>query len=120
MFIFSQILFAIILALLFLHEMDAIRNAEWKMFIVIKDMSDTKAYKVFTLFHLPFYVILLMLILSVKYQILAYYAVDLFLIVHAILHLVFERHTKNGLKNFFSRSIIYSMGILAIIHIIIK
>jgi len=120
MLTFCQILFAVILALLLLHEMDAIRNAEWKMFIVLKDMSDAKAFKVFTLLHLPLYVTLLMLILSVEHQIIAYYVVDLFLIIHSILHLVFERHAKNGLKNIFSRSIIYSMGILAVIHIFVK
>jgi len=119
MFTLAQILFAIILALLLLHEMDAIRNAEWKMLIILKDMNDTKAFKMFTLLHLPLYIITLMLILSEKYQIIAYYAIDMFLIVHSILHLIFERHSKNGLKNVFSRSIIYTMGLLSIFHILI-
>ncbi|MFJ7405719.1 MULTISPECIES: DUF6713 family protein [unclassified Lysinibacillus] len=34
------------------------------------------------------------------------------------MHLFFERHPRNEFKNSFSRSIIFSMGILAIIHLL--
>ncbi len=118
MFTFTLVLFSILLSLLFIHEMDAIRNAEWKMFAVLKDMDNDKACQVFTLLHLPLYAALLFVMLS-RYQTIAFYVVDLFLIVHTILHFLFEKHNENGLKNFLSRSIIYSMGVFAGIHIII-
>lgn len=37
-------IFILMLSLLVIHEMDAIRSKEWKMFIVLKDMADEKAY----------------------------------------------------------------------------
>jgi hypothetical protein len=36
----ETVLFALILALLFVHEMDAIRAKEWKMFVGLKNMND--------------------------------------------------------------------------------
>ncbi|MEM5012432.1 DUF6713 family protein [Niallia taxi] len=49
-------------SLFLLHEMDAIRRSEWRMFIVLKDTEDSTAYMVFTLIHLPLYTIILALI----------------------------------------------------------
>lgn len=111
------VLFSIILALLFLHEMDAVKNAEWKMFVILKNMDDEKAYRVFSLLHLPLYAVLLLILISVSQQ-TAFYIVDIFLIAHTILHLLFERHPQNGLKTAFSRCIIYTMGALAAVHLI--
>ncbi|MBG9942131.1 DUF6713 family protein [Brevibacillus formosus] len=112
------VIFLINLSLFLLHEMDAIRRSEWRLFIVLKDMEDSKAYKVFTFIHLPLYTIILYLLFS-KYQTVTFWVLDLFFIIHAILHLFFEKHPRNGFKNTFSRTIIYPMGILAAIHLIL-
>ncbi|WP_327204690.1 DUF6713 family protein, partial [Paenibacillus terrae] len=42
---FLLVLFLLNLSLFLLHEMDAIRHSEWRLFIVLKDMEDSKAYK---------------------------------------------------------------------------
>ena len=49
------ILFLLNLSIFLLHEMDAIRRSEWRLFIVLKDMEDSKAYQVFTGIHLSLY-----------------------------------------------------------------
>jgi len=49
------ILFAFNFSLLLLHEMDAIRAKEWKMFAVLKNMNEQNGYIVFSLLHLPLY-----------------------------------------------------------------
>ncbi|KJD42801.1 hypothetical protein QD47_26110, partial [Paenibacillus terrae] len=74
--------------------------------------------KIFTFIHLPLYTIILSLLFS-QYQTIIFWFLDLFLIIHAILHLFFEKHPRNGFKNTFSRSIIYPMGILAVIHLLL-
>lgn len=112
---FLLVLFLFNLSLFLLHEMDAIRRSEWRLFIVLKDMEDSKAYKVFTFLHLFLYVIILSLLFS-KYQIIVFWFLDLFFIIHAILHLFFEKHPRNEFKNIFSRAIIYPIGILAVVH----
>ncbi|MGE7114389.1 DUF6713 family protein [Lysinibacillus sp. NPDC047702] len=113
---FLLVLFLFNLSLFLLHEMDAIRRSEWRLFIVLKDMEDSKAYKVFTFLHLFLYVIILSLLFS-EYQIIVFWFLDLFFIIHAILHLFFEKHPRNEFKNTFSRAIIYPMGILAVVHV---
>ncbi|MDE5052960.1 hypothetical protein NDK25_12030 [Niallia taxi] len=115
---FSLLLFLFNLSLFLLHEMDAIKRSEWRMFIVLKDMEDSTAYKVFTLIHLPLYTIILALLFS-RYQTITFWTIDLFLIIHAILHLLFEKHPRNGFKNTFSRTIFYLMGIFALFHILL-
>jgi len=110
-------LFLINLSLFLLHEMDAIRRSEWRLFIILKDMDDSKAYKVFTFIHFFLYIIILSLLFS-HYQTVLFWILDLFFIIHAVLHLIFERHPRNEFKNSFSRFIIYPMGILAVVHFI--
>jgi len=110
------ILFLFNLALFLLHEMDAIRRSEWRLFIVLKDLEDSKAYQIFTIIHLFLYVIILSLLFS-QYQTITFWVLDIFFIIHAILHLLFERHPRNEFKNTFSRAIIYPMGMLAAIHL---
>ncbi|QFF99300.1 hypothetical protein PB01_10945 [Psychrobacillus glaciei] len=115
---FLLVLFLFNFSLFLLHEMDAVRRSEWILFIVLKDMEDSKAYKVFTFIHLPLYTIILSLLFS-QYQIITFWFIDAFLIIHAILHLFFEKHLRNGFKNTFSRLIIYFMGVLAVIHLLL-
>lgn len=106
------------LALLVRHEvLLRLKAKEWKMFVILQDMDDDRAYKVFTLLHLPLYAVLLVALLG-QGQVTAFYILDIFLIVHTSLHLLFEKNPQNGFKNFYSRMIIYPMGFLAIIHII--
>ncbi|WP_440116375.1 DUF6713 family protein [Paenibacillus sp. QZ-Y1] len=111
------VLFLFNLSLFLLHEMDAIRRSEWKLFIVLKDMEDEKAYKCFTFVHLPLYTVILTLLFS-SYQMITFWVLDIFFIIHAVLHLFFERHPRNGFKNTYSRSFIYPMGIIAAIHLV--
>ncbi len=114
---FLLVLFLFNLSLFLLHEMDAIRRSEWQLFIVLKDMEDSKAYKVFTFIHLFLYLLILTLLFS-EYQTIVFWFLDIFFIIHTILHLFFEKHPRNGFKNAFSRLIIYPMGILAVIHLL--
>ncbi|MBU5354633.1 MULTISPECIES: DUF6713 family protein [Paenibacillus] len=111
------ILFLFNLSLFLLHEMDAIRRSEWKLFIVFKDMKQEQAYTCFTWIHLPLYTIILSLLFS-SYQTITFWVLDIFFIIHTVLHFFFEKHPRNEFKNRFSRSLIYPMGLIALIHLI--
>jgi hypothetical protein len=116
MTLLAQIVFALCFSLLLTHEMDAVRCAEWRMFIVLRDMPDEKAHRVFTALHIPIYTTAFFLLLAGRSRI-CFLIVDIFLIAHALLHLLFERHKKKGLKSPFSRTIIYSATVLAVAHL---
>lgn len=112
-------IFILMLSLLVIHEMDAIRSKEWKMFIVLKDMADEKAYRIFTLIHLPLYFAVIFLMAQRGEPVALYYITNILLICHTCVHYGFKKHTNNGFISVFSNTIIYSMGILAVIHIIL-
>jgi len=112
-----QILFAVNLSLLFVHEMDAIFYQEWTMFLVLKDLNPEKAYKAFLLLHIPLYALILWLLLS-PLSTLGAFIVDVFLIAHFFIHLLFRTHPNNQLKNIHSLCIISIMGILSAVHFI--
>ena len=82
------------LTLLFVHEMDDIHKQEWKMFIILKDMSEEKGYWCFTLLHIPLYTAILIVLFS-SYAWIGYYILDIFLIVHLFIHLLFQNHPAN-------------------------
>lgn len=63
MTIFLNVLFAIELALLLTHEMDAVRHKEWQMFIGLKDLPEGTAYWLFTLPHIILYTLIIVFLL---------------------------------------------------------
>jgi hypothetical protein len=97
--------------------MDAIRAKEWKMFIILKDTTDELAYRVFTIVHFPlffigFYVMFCGWVATFVLKII----IDIFLLFHAVIHYCFKNHKNNGFQSVFSKSIIYSMSVLALLH----
>ena len=114
----ETILFVFLLVLLLIHEMDAVRAKEWNMFIILKDMDDELAYRIFTLAHIPLYlaVILIMVLANSVATLVLMYVVDVFLVAHAVLHFCFRKKSANGFTSVLSKAIIYSMGVLAILH----
>ncbi len=116
----EQLLFSAILALLLIHEMDAIRAKEWRMFAVLKDMVEETAYKVFVIIHFPLYLSALYALsnegtASFSLQII----IDVFLLGHAILHYVFRKHKYNSFQTLFSKLIINIMPVLSILHLLL-
>lgn len=107
-------LFIVIISLLLIHEMDAIRTKEWKMFIILKDISNELAYKIFTFVHLPLYFIAIFVMVQggVSANAILYFVIDFFLIGHSIIHFCFRKKPNNGFTSTFSKTIIYSLSIL--------
>ena len=98
--------------------MDAVRRQEWKMFTILKDLADEKAYRIFTLLHIPLYALIFLLWIF-DYMLVLYYVMDVFLILHWLLHLGFRKHPENNLNNGISKSILFLLGLLALIHLLI-
>lgn len=78
--------------LILMHEMDAIRCREWRIFPGLSYCSDRVGMIIFILAHVPlFYWILVEIKLENKHFI---YWFDIFLIIHFFLHLLFLFHKK--------------------------
>ena len=106
-------IFLIIISLLLLHEMDAIRAKEWKLFIFLKDMRDETAYRIFALIHLPLYFGVLYLLINGGETIsfVMKLVINVFLIAHAVLHYCFRKKEHNGFNTCYSKTVIYSMAL---------
>jgi hypothetical protein len=118
----SAALFVFNCALLLLHEMDAIRAKEWKMFAVLKSMREETAYIVFASIHFPLYLLLTFIMAQAINSSLApayYIVMNLLLIAHTGTHFFFRRHSANGFTSFYSNALIYAMGIFALLHLVL-
>ncbi|MCL2140269.1 MAG: hypothetical protein FWH42_01110 [Dehalococcoidia bacterium] len=111
-------IFVALISLLFIHEMDAIRNKEWEMIPLLNRMDDNEAYQVFLLAHLPLFLIVLSLLAlsSGSVQTFFFYIFDGMLILHTFVHFIFRNHYLNRFKRN-SYRIMYGIGGIAVIHL---
>jgi hypothetical protein len=98
--------------------MDAIQAKEWRMFIILKNMKEEVASKLFIFIHFPLYVAALYALVSggtagFSLRII----IDVFLIGHTIIHYGFRKHNGNGFHSWYSKTIIYAMPVAAILDL---
>lgn len=105
------------LTLILMHEMDAIRCKEWRIFPGLSLLNDKVGLMVFIFLHIPlFYWILLETQLGhASFRI----GFDYFLMIHLGLHLLFLLHKKNEFKDWISWSIIIGAGLAGLLDILL-
>ena len=103
-------LFVTTLALLLVHELDAMRCHEWRIFPVLEKMGDRPAMLWFVWLHVP----LIWLILWFGAGAITAggngfsLTMCIFAVLHALVHWLYERHPACEFRNPLSRSIIWS------------
>jgi len=102
--------------LIFLHEMDAIRCKEWRIFPGLSLLDDRRGFVTFTLAHIPLLFWILHEI-KIKDENFIYYF-DIFLIIHLLLHLLFLMHKKNEFKDWVSWLIIIGAALCGLFDLI--
>ena len=109
-------IFTLGLSFILLHEMDAIRCYEWRIFPATSFLPDRLGMVVFILLHIPlFYLVLLPTTLaSPNFR----YGFSIFLVVHFFLHLLFLLHPKNGFKDWISWTMITGAGLCGLIYVL--
>ena len=115
----TDFLFFLNLSLLIIHEFDAIRRREWRLFLFLKDMEEERAYQIFALLHLPFLLLIFWFLTqaSSSSQFSFQVVVDIFLMIHLGLHLLFRNHEHNLFSRKFSKGIIQAMAFLGFAHL---
>ncbi|GAA4351331.1 hypothetical protein GCM10023185_09880 [Hymenobacter saemangeumensis] len=94
------------LSLLLMHEMDAVRCREWRIFPGMSLLSDEWGKRVFFLAHVPLFYAILAAVAGQTSHPDFISGMSLFMVVHAGLHLVFLRHPRNEFTDWLSWSII--------------
>jgi hypothetical protein len=105
------------LSFLTLHEMDAIRCREWRIFPGLSLLSDKIGQVLFVFAHLPlFYFIYWQLTYSQDIEAFMK-GFNIFMIVHLLLHILFLKHKNNEFKDWISWSILIGSGLCGIIDL---
>lgn len=95
-------LFYLGLVLIVLHEMDAMRCHEWRIFPGLSRMNERAGFLFFMMLHIPLYLVVFSSLDSPEFR----KGFDIFLMIHFGLHLLFLRHSKNEFKDWLSWTII--------------
>ena len=115
----ANLLFLFLLSLLMVHELDAIRRHEWRMFIILNKMGDERAFQIFSILHIPLLMMIFWFITSPSAIVVFWFQVvlDVFLIVHKFLHNSFQKHPNNEFNLTFSKRLIDLMALIGFIQL---
>lgn len=102
-----------------MHEMDAIRCKEWRIFPGISTLKEHSGFVVFMLAHIPLYLLLVWGLIASGNTAGVIRGLDLFFIIHMGLHVVFLLHEKNEFKDFLSWFIILGAALFGLLDILI-
>ena len=107
------------LTFIIIHEMDAIRCKEWRIFPGLSLLDDKLGFKIFMAAHIPlFFFFFLGLIGSSNNEVLIF-GFNIFLIIHFGLHILSLKHKKNEFKDWISWTIITGAGLCGVLDLVI-
>ena len=107
----NDFFFLAALTLIFIHEMDAIRCREWRLFPVLSSLDDKVSSAIFIVLHIPLFYWILSQISGDSSSETFRIGFDIFMIVHIVLHLLFLKHKNNEFKGWVSWGIILGAGL---------
>lgn len=96
------------------HELDAIQQEEWRFFNLPFALDDELAYRIFTLLHVPLFIIMMLMLENLTFQI----GFNIFLIAHALLHWILRQHPQVNFDSDLSRLLIFAPVPTAILQLV--
>lgn len=115
--------FFVAFSFLLTHEMDAVRRHEWQVLPLLARLTDdTRGYTIFTVLHVPLYVFFLWGLLARDAAITQAFVVglDIFCVIHVLLHLLFSKHPRYQFNQWFSWTLILGAGIAGGIDLLVN
>lgn len=107
-------------AFILTHEMDAIRCREWAIFPLLSRLDDQAGFVVFTAVHVPLYLLFFWGVYGPSGLNSAFIrGFDIFLIIHALLHVLFLRHPQNQFTSRLSWIIILGAAVSGLLDLLI-
>jgi hypothetical protein len=105
------------LTLIMLHELDAMRCHEWRIFPGLSALPDKLSRNIFIVLHIPLFFWIFQELL--EGDMIFRKGFDVFLIIHLIAHLLFLMHSKNEFRDLLSWSIISGAAIFGALDLIL-
>ena len=110
---FEHLAFFLGLTLLLLHEMDAVRHKEWRLFIGLSALEEETAYRTFTALHIPLYLWIFWGVFGgdkLKLNQGFILGLNLFFVIHVLLHFLLRKHRHYAFHSVFSMVLIRGAG----------
>jgi hypothetical protein len=115
----TSVFFYLGLALMTMHEMDAIRCREWRIFPGLSWLGDKAGHIVFVFAHIPLFCFIYWKLTCGQDTEAFRRGFDVFMIVHLGLHLLFLKHKDNEFKDWISWSMIAGAGACGLADVLI-
>jgi len=113
----EHIFFYLGLSFLTMHEMDAIRCREWRIFPGLSLLSEKVGHIVFVFAHIPLFFIIFWQLAQSNDIAGFIMGFNIFMIVHLGLHILFLKHKNNEFKDWISWTIIIGAGLCGLIDL---
>jgi hypothetical protein len=110
----TSFVFYLGISFILLHEMDAVRCHEWRIFPGLSLLKNSTGFLAFMVLHIPLFVWILIAQGDGAFR----RGFDIFLLIHLGLHLLFLTHQKNEFKDWISWTIISGAAICGAIDLI--
>jgi hypothetical protein len=115
----ENIFFYLGLSLLTMHEMDAIRCREWRIFPGLSLLSDKLGHIIFVFVHIPLFFFIFWQLTHSEDIDAFIRGFNIFMIVHLGLHILFLKHKNNEFKDWISWTIIIGAGLCGLLDLIV-
>lgn len=107
-------------AFLIAHELDAVAQEEWRLLPLFNLLRDNTAYSVFVTAHVPLFAGLLWLTAHPSFGVRnrSQFGVDIFLIVHAVLHALMAGDARYMFHSSLSSALIFGGAVVGLLHLL--
>ncbi len=113
------VLFLIGISFLIVHEMDAIRCKEWRIYPGFSLLNDKVGQLIFVFAHIPLFFIVFYQLTYISDNVVFIKGFDIFMIIHIGLHLLYLRHKNNDFKDWISWTLIIGAGLFGLTDLLI-
>lgn len=114
-----EALFAIGLALLLSHELDAVKHAEWQVLPLMRWLDDATGYIVFVLAHVPLFAVMLWALAHSNPAVRRNTRIGLaaFMVVHAGLHWAFHADPHYHFAGWLSHGLVGGAAVFSALYL---
>jgi len=116
----SMIYFYAGLSFLAVHELDAMQRSEWRILPILSSLNDEVAGRLFLLLHTPLFVWIFAHLSQPHTEGFGSFRVgfDVFMLIHALLHVLLRKHPENEFRGWMSWVIIGGAAAFGLIDLV--